>query len=663
MTKPRSRRRLVWFLVKGLIVAVTLMTCVACQMFSSGKSSSQDTPAGPGNLTLSSTTINFGDVAVARTQTETITASNSGGSSVTISSATSSGAEFVVASPTLPATVAAGGSVTLSISFTPSDATAHSGTISITSNAVNSSVTVSLSGTGVPPGQFTSNVNSLNFAGVEVGSTQTEPVILTASGEAPVTVSKATVTGAGFSLSGVTLPLVVDGGKSATVEIAFTPQSASLVNGSIVFTTNASNATTSVTLSAAGTIPATYFGQNPYYGVERGQVPWPDFAVGTMRLWGTTTVWTDLEPTEGSFVWDTAPTTNVLDTWLNMGQAQGMTDFIYTFGKGTPDWISSNPNDKVCDKPGYTPTPGWCDPPLDVNPDGSGTDAAFKAFVTALVQHAAGRIKTWECINEPDVAEEWNGTTAQVLTMCTDMYNIVKSIDPTAKVTTPSSTGAGYLGSNGQAVTWMTTYLQMGGGNFADIIAFHGYFEPTTSPEGKLIGLAQGITGAAAGVKETQSKPVWDTEMGYADTDFNADPDMQASFVARSYLLQWSFGVSRFYWYSYGSPITGTIWTSSGDLPAAVAYGVVDKWMVGSSLTSPCAGNGNVWSCGFRDASGGQTLAVWDVSQTCSAGACTTSSYVPDASYSKYEDLTGNTTSFTPGTAIQLGVKPILLEQ
>lgn len=398
-----------------------------------------------------------------------------------------------------------------------------------------------------------------------------------------------------------------------------------------------------------------YFGQNPDYQLVHGGVPWPDFLFGSIRLWGTTTTWADLEPANGSYVWDSGPD-NIIDNWLNLGQANGVTDFVYTFGKGTPPWISSNPGDTFCNKVGGAATPGWCDPPSDVNADGTGTDAAFIAFVTALVQHAAGRIQTWECINEADgPSSEWTGNIAQTLRMCTDMYNTVKSIDPSAKVATPAPTGAGSSGLDGKAVSWMLSYLQAGGGNFADIIAFHGYV-PETDPE-RVVGITQGITNDRSS-NAVVSKPVWDTEMGYTVSDL-PDANMQAAFLARVYLLQWSYGVSRFYWYSYGNLETGELWTPAGDNPAGVAYGVVFNWMVGSTVTSACAPNGTVWTCGFKTIKGDQVEAVWDTAQICSP--CSTSNFSPGSGFTKYQDLAGNTHSIS-GSTVPIGAQPIWLE-
>ncbi|MGC1373969.1 MAG: glycosyl hydrolase [Candidatus Sulfotelmatobacter sp.] len=406
---------------------------------------------------------------------------------------------------------------------------------------------------------------------------------------------------------------------------------------------------------------------NPDVEVSMGQVPWPSsFYFGSIRLWGTDTTWADIEPSNPA---STPPNWSGLDNWLSLAESHGVTNLVYTFGKGTPSWISSDPTDPTCTKPGSTnPTLGWCDPPSDVD---SG-DTSFKNFVTAIVQHVAGQIGAWECINEPDVSEEWTGTTAQTLTMCTDMYNIVKQLDPSALVLTPAPANGSSLEAetgNGKAVPWLTSYLQAGGGKYADVIAFHGYsraLPPTpiqTEPE-LVSNLAQSIVSAASS-NGVGSYPVWDTEVGFNnDTDPGdiTDPDQQAAYVAVVYLLQWSDGISRMYWYSYGNGATGTLTDGSILNEAGTAYGVVEQWMVGSTLTSPCSASGTVWTCAFKNAKGTQVLAVWDAGQSCTGGTCTTSNYSPSATYTQYVDLTGATHTISASNTAQIGVKPILLE-
>jgi hypothetical protein len=101
-----------------------------------------------GQLTVSPTTISFGNVIVGQNgnQSGQLTAS---GASVTVSSATMSNPAFVLSGITLPVTLAAGQYVNYTVTFTPQNGGAVSGTLSFASNATNSPTVESLSGTGI----------------------------------------------------------------------------------------------------------------------------------------------------------------------------------------------------------------------------------------------------------------------------------------------------------------------------------------------------------------------------------------------------------------------------------------------------------------------------------------------------------------------------------
>ena len=105
------------------------------------------TGVSAGQLTSSAGALNFGSVAVgtSKVMTATLTAS---GSSVTITSATSTSAEFHLAGLSLPTTLAAGQSAPVSLTFTPQSSGAATGSISLTSNAANTPVVETLSGSG-----------------------------------------------------------------------------------------------------------------------------------------------------------------------------------------------------------------------------------------------------------------------------------------------------------------------------------------------------------------------------------------------------------------------------------------------------------------------------------------------------------------------------------
>jgi len=117
-----------------------------------------------------------------------------------------------------------------------------------------STITTSLSGTGATtPAQLVANPASLDFASVQVGSKQTQFEALTNSGDSSLTISQATVTGAGFSVTGLTLPITLNAGASVTFSVVFAPQTSGSASGKITIVSNASNPTVTASLSGTGT--------------------------------------------------------------------------------------------------------------------------------------------------------------------------------------------------------------------------------------------------------------------------------------------------------------------------------------------------------------------------------------------------------------------------
>src|SRR5438552_14806970 len=118
-----------------------------------------------GNVTalavvLAPTSLDFGNQLLATTSAPmTVTLTNTGAAALTINSfapsgdfaATSTGAS---ACPTSPATLAAGGTCTINVTFTPTASGARTGTLSLTDNAGGSPQIMTLSGNGTAAPDF-----------------------------------------------------------------------------------------------------------------------------------------------------------------------------------------------------------------------------------------------------------------------------------------------------------------------------------------------------------------------------------------------------------------------------------------------------------------------------------------------------------------------------
>jgi hypothetical protein len=386
------------------------------------------------------------------------------------------------------------------------------------------------------------------------------------------------------------------------------------------------------------TIPATMFDMTTHSDVLFG-TPWPTPPIYGVRLWDTATGWGQINTAKGVYDWTT------LDSWV-AAAATHNDELIYTFGM-TPSWASSKPKDATCDY-GL----GFCDPPSDLKSDGTGTDQHFINFVTAIAQHAP-TITYWEMWNTPHDIAQWTGTNAQLVRMVKDANTYIKKYIPGAKIISPANGQLNYPypDSNCTMPDKMGGYLAAGLGKYIDIMALHTYY--TTVPE-DIVPVVQCYLTTMA-TYNVSSLPLWSTEGAWGfNTDLPNATD-QAGFVARLYLLLWSNGVVRHYWYAWDDDNTGTLSNNGVINSVGIAYEQIESWMSGRTMSTLCSENSSgIWTCGLTGPNGYAAQAVWY------AGG--TASYTAPSTYINYLDLTGAVHNITSGATVTVGSEPILLQ-
>lgn len=208
---------------------------------------------GTVGLTATPSSADFGTVATGLKNTQTVQLKNISSGSVTISSVTASGTGFGVSGITLPLTLAASGTANLTASFAPSVSGTFSGAVTVSSNAGNPTLTVSLSGTGLTASRAISlSTSSLNFGNELVGGSTTQGVAVTNTGNSNVTISGVTVTGTGFSVSSGFSGVTLAAGQTAEMNVVFAPKTAGSVSGSVSVASNANSSPTTVSVSGSG---------------------------------------------------------------------------------------------------------------------------------------------------------------------------------------------------------------------------------------------------------------------------------------------------------------------------------------------------------------------------------------------------------------------------
>jgi fibronectin type 3 domain-containing protein len=387
-------------------------------------------------------------------------------------------------------------------------------------------------------------------------------------------------------------------------------------------------------------LPVTFFGQS-ISAIQASHFPTVPF--GGVRLWDTNTSWCQIETSSGTYTW------TELDEWLRSASSHGK-DSMYTFGR-VPHWTSMRPNE-ACS---YLPSdPGCAAPPSDVD---SG-DNTWKTFITALVQHSLSspdlHIAYYEMWNEPDLKRNWTGTPAQLVRMAKDALAIIHALDPSAKLIGPTPSTANQFG-----VHFLPAYYAAGGATAQDIVGLHAYLYTdgkfSTSPAGIITSINQ--LQALMSKYHISSKPIWFTEGNWDPDVTNSLTEAQkAAYLAQEYMLMWSSGaVSRYYWYSWDSPV-GTLWTPSDGLnPAGTAYSLLTHWLVGSThSTDPCSeASDGTWTCALTLSTGYPAEIIWHPAAS--------KKITVNAAFATYETLSNSTVHSIADHEVAIGALPVLI--
>ncbi len=102
------------------------------------------------------------------------------------------------------------------------------------------------------PGQLAPSPTSISFGNVQIGTSQTLSGAIANTGGSTITVTQATVTGTGYSMSGMTPSVTLAAGQSTNFSVLFAPTNAGSASGNLAFVT--ANGNVNVALSGTGVV-------------------------------------------------------------------------------------------------------------------------------------------------------------------------------------------------------------------------------------------------------------------------------------------------------------------------------------------------------------------------------------------------------------------------
>ena len=203
--------------------------------------------------------VSFANVAAGVTNTQSLVIQNSGTANLSVTQASLAGTAFSYSGLALPLSLPPGGSSSFSVAFKSASSSSFYANLTLTNNTPNSPLVVPLAATVVSSVlQLTAAPTSLNFGSLPTGTNATQSVTLTNTGNSSMSVSNISVSGTGFSATGITVPLTLAAGQSTSFTVTFDPATTGSLPGTVTISSNAANSPLVISLSGSGTTPVSH---------------------------------------------------------------------------------------------------------------------------------------------------------------------------------------------------------------------------------------------------------------------------------------------------------------------------------------------------------------------------------------------------------------------
>lgn len=317
-------------------------------------------------------------------------------------------------------------------------------------------------------------------------------------------------------------------------------------------------------------IGASFFGMHANDWTKPPTVP-----VGSANFTTSGTYWTSIQPT------NTTPNWAKLTKQVEAAEAIGAQPMI-VLGR-SPQWASSRPG-----------SPDYADYMPSIT--------AWRSYVQQVVTRFGNRLD-YQIWPEPNVIENWKGSSQQMATLTATASTIIKAHASRPKVVSPSFT----LRMKYQRA-WMVDYFKKSVNGkrvhqYLDVIAINPFPEQSGGPE-QSYGLIKTAKQLLANIKV--SRPMWNNEINYGvagggePTTTTYSVDKQQAYVIRTYVLNAAARVQRTYWLGWFSTQTMAVkMTDAFGNPRqpAKSYEVVRTWLNGTDFSGCQKLKSGLWVC------------------------------------------------------------------
>ncbi|HLX12513.1 MAG TPA: choice-of-anchor D domain-containing protein [Bacteroidota bacterium] len=217
--------------------------------------------------------IAFDSVSVGSSKQDSITVTNTGSGTVTVSSVTSSNAQFTV-TPT-SASILASGVKKFYVTYSPTTVGISSSNIVFTHSGAASPDTVSVQGIGRGVPHFSVNKSSIAFGSVNISAAKQDSFLVTNTGTAAVGVFTVVSTNSQFTATPSSASIPVSG--SQKFYVTYTPTISGATSGAVQLMLNADALNDTVAVSGAGN-------PIPIFAVDKKTVNLDTIGIGTTKI-------------------------------------------------------------------------------------------------------------------------------------------------------------------------------------------------------------------------------------------------------------------------------------------------------------------------------------------------------------------------------------------
>jgi hypothetical protein len=303
---------------------------------------------------------------------------------------------------------------------------------------------------------------------------------------------------------------------------------------------------------------------------------WPSLAFGSVRLWDSGTLWSEVAPKAGQ--WNFGR----MDAYVGEAGSHGAS-VLYTLG-GTPRWASARPEERC--SYGY----GCAAEPVRL--------AHWEEYVRRVAQRYQGQVGAFELWNEPyfsDIARDrgrqafFTGSVADMVGMARAARRVLDEASPGSILAAP-----GFVNGPDR----LDLFLEAGGKDYVQAIDYHFYATDADHFIRQMLEVREIMRRHGVG-----DLPLWNTEQGVeVHPDSSPLPREGAQVLTRKtaaarmaqYLvLGAAAGLDRFYYYAWDNDRSGMVTRSGDRLPAHDAMARVQAWLIGARMkgcASPARG-------------------------------------------------------------------------